>query len=82
MARTDVAVLLTGVGKRYDIVSAFRQHAFTIACDPSLPQTPHVGGILAGLGDGSVRTVAPTISQWTFAAACTPAGNETLGSDW
>jgi carbamoyl-phosphate synthase large subunit len=28
-------VLLTGVGKRYDIVSAFAQHAFTIAADPS-----------------------------------------------
>ena len=53
-----------------------------IACDPTLPQTPHVGGMLAGLGDGSVRTVAPTISQWTFAAACTPAGQETLASDW
>ena len=35
MARSDVAVLLTGVGKRYDIVSAFAQHAFTIAADPS-----------------------------------------------
>ena len=31
----DVAVLLTGVGKRYDIVSAFAQHAFVIAADPS-----------------------------------------------
>src|SRR3954471_16917566 len=30
-----IAVLLTGVGKRYDIVSAFAEHAFTIACDPS-----------------------------------------------
>jgi len=30
-----VAVLLTGVGKRYDIVSAFAEHAFTIAADPS-----------------------------------------------
>jgi carbamoyl-phosphate synthase large subunit len=29
------AVLLTGVGKRYDIVSAFAQHAFTIAADPN-----------------------------------------------
>ncbi len=29
------AVLLTGVGKRYDIVSAFAQHAVTIAADPS-----------------------------------------------
>jgi type II secretory pathway pseudopilin PulG len=53
-----------------------------IPCDPRLPQTPHVGGMLAGLGDGSVRTVAPTISQWTFAASCTPAGQETLAADW
>jgi len=29
------AVLLTGVGKRHDIVSAFARHAFTIAADPS-----------------------------------------------
>jgi carbamoyl-phosphate synthase large subunit len=37
MAATDpgVAVLLTGVGKRYDIVSAFAQHATTIAADPN-----------------------------------------------
>ena len=35
MARSDVAVLLTGVGKRYDIVSAFAEHAFTVAADPS-----------------------------------------------
>ncbi len=31
----DVAVLLTGVGKRYDIVSAFAQHARVIAADPN-----------------------------------------------
>src|SRR3954471_6510175 len=30
-----IAVLLTGVGKRYDIVSAFAEHAFVIAADPS-----------------------------------------------
>ena len=35
MDRRDVAVVLTGVGKRYDIVSAFSAHAFTIAVDPS-----------------------------------------------
>jgi carbamoyl-phosphate synthase large subunit len=35
MGRRDVAVVLTGVGKRYDIVSAFSAHAFTIAVDPS-----------------------------------------------
>ena len=30
-----VGVLITGAGKRYDIVSAFAAHAFTIAADPS-----------------------------------------------
>jgi carbamoyl-phosphate synthase large subunit len=30
-----VAVLLTGVGKRYDIVSAFARHAFVVAADPN-----------------------------------------------
>ena len=30
-----VAVVLTGVGKRYDIVSAFSAHAFTVAVDPN-----------------------------------------------
>jgi carbamoyl-phosphate synthase large subunit len=29
------AVLLTGVGKRYDIVSAFAQHALVVAADPN-----------------------------------------------
>ena len=35
MASERVAVLLTGAGKRYDIVSAFAQHAFVIAADPN-----------------------------------------------
>ncbi|MGO9495908.1 MAG: ATP-grasp domain-containing protein [Solirubrobacteraceae bacterium] len=33
--KRDVAVLLTGVGKRYDIVSAFTQHATVVAADPN-----------------------------------------------
>ncbi len=35
MAGDPVAVLLTGVGKRYDIVSAFGQHATVVAADPN-----------------------------------------------
>jgi carbamoyl-phosphate synthase large subunit len=31
----DVGILLTGVGKRYDIVSAFAQHATVLAADPN-----------------------------------------------
>jgi hypothetical protein len=38
--------------------------------------------MLVALADGSVRTVSPKISQWTFWAACTPNGQETLYSDW
>jgi carbamoyl-phosphate synthase large subunit len=35
MGASDASVLLTGVGKRYDIVSAFAQHATVIAADPN-----------------------------------------------
>jgi carbamoyl-phosphate synthase large subunit len=35
MAGDPVAVLLTGVGKRYDIVSAFAQNAIVVAADPN-----------------------------------------------
>jgi prepilin-type N-terminal cleavage/methylation domain-containing protein len=50
-------------------------------CDPSLPQTPHAAGMIVGLGDGSVRTVHPSISPELFWGAVTPAGGEVLG-DW
>jgi carbamoyl-phosphate synthase large subunit len=35
VSAADVAVLLTGVGKRYDIVAAFAQHATVVAADPN-----------------------------------------------
>jgi carbamoyl-phosphate synthase large subunit len=35
MAMSGGGVLLTGVGKRYDIVAAFAQHATTVAADPN-----------------------------------------------
>lgn len=51
-------------------------------CNPAIPQTPHRGGMLVALGDGSVRTLSPGISAATFWGAVTPAGGEALGSDW
>lgn len=51
-------------------------------CNPRVPQSPYPGGLLAGLGDGSVRTIAPGISPATFWAAVTPAGGEVPGNDW
>jgi prepilin-type N-terminal cleavage/methylation domain-containing protein len=58
-------------------------------CDAALPRncqklamTPHAGGIQVGLADGSVRTVAPSVSATTWWYALTPQGGESLPSDW
>jgi prepilin-type N-terminal cleavage/methylation domain-containing protein len=51
-------------------------------CDPLRASTGHTGGILAGMGDGSARSVNPSISPNTWWYACTPSGGEVLGSDW
>jgi len=53
-----------------------------IPCDSRVAQTPHPGGMLVGLGDGSVRSISPSISDWSYWAAVTPAGNETPYTDW
>jgi prepilin-type N-terminal cleavage/methylation domain-containing protein len=51
-------------------------------CEYRLPSSPHSGGIMVGMGDGSIRLVSSGVSQNTWWSACTPAGGETLGSDW
>ena len=51
-------------------------------CDPHLAQTPHSGGMLAAMCDGSVRTLAGGMSPATYWGAVTPDGGEVLGSDW
>jgi type II secretory pathway pseudopilin PulG len=47
-----------------------------------VPQGFGADGVQVALGDGSVRTVSPTISSETFYAACTPDANDVLGPDW
>jgi prepilin-type N-terminal cleavage/methylation domain-containing protein len=51
-------------------------------CDPTRAATSHTGGMLVGMSDGSVRTLAPSLSGVTWWAAVTPSGGEVLGSDW
>jgi prepilin-type N-terminal cleavage/methylation domain-containing protein len=51
-------------------------------CDPTRAATAHAAGIQVGLVDGSVRTLAPSLSGATWAAAVTRAGGEVLGPDW
>ncbi|HKB36781.1 MAG TPA: DUF1559 domain-containing protein [Gemmataceae bacterium] len=51
-------------------------------CDPSRASTAHNVGTLVALADGSVRTLAATMSGTTWWAAVTPAGDEVFGTDW
>jgi prepilin-type N-terminal cleavage/methylation domain-containing protein len=51
-------------------------------CDRFKASSPHTAAMMAGLGDGSVRTLSQGLSPTTFWFACTPRGGETLGSDW
>ena len=45
-------------------------------CDVRTPHTAHPGGMVAALGDGSVRTLGGNTSAYTFWAATTPDGGE------
>ena len=51
-------------------------------CNPALLQSPFSGGVLVGLGDGSVRSVSSGVSQPTWQAALLPNDGVPLGSDW
>jgi prepilin-type N-terminal cleavage/methylation domain-containing protein len=51
-------------------------------CDVNLPNSPHTGGIMAGLGDASVRLVAQGISATTWALACDPRDRSPMPADW
>jgi prepilin-type N-terminal cleavage/methylation domain-containing protein len=51
-------------------------------CDGGRPSTKHTGGIVVGMGDGSVRTVSRSISWQSWWAAMTPNQGDILGSDW
>ena len=51
-------------------------------CDRGVASGFHSGGIIVGLGDGSVRLVRQGLNGNTWWGALTPAGGEVLGNDW
>jgi type II secretory pathway pseudopilin PulG len=53
----------------------------TGGCDSFIPQTPHPGGMLIGMGDGSVRTARAGIAPEVFWAMVTPDGGEVGAAD-
>jgi prepilin-type N-terminal cleavage/methylation domain-containing protein len=51
-------------------------------CNFRVTQTPHTGGMVVGLGDGSIRLVSSGISTTTWVNACIPNDGNPLGPDW
>jgi hypothetical protein len=52
------------------------------SCDPTRPSSGHTAVIMAGLGDGSVRTVSQGVSPTTWFLANIPNDGLPLPSDW
>jgi len=52
------------------------------ACNNLLVQAPYAGGMLVGLGDGSVRLVGAGVGNPTWTYAIFPNDGQVLGSDW
>jgi hypothetical protein len=70
-----------GVTGKVGTSSMFQVAPTPQQCDILRPQTPHQA-MQVGLADGSVRSLAGSMSAQTWWSACTPAGGEVLGSDW
>jgi prepilin-type N-terminal cleavage/methylation domain-containing protein len=53
-------------------------------CDSILTQTAHQGGMTVGMGDGSVRTVSPSVSPrtWRIVGNDPAYQGQVVGSDW
>jgi prepilin-type N-terminal cleavage/methylation domain-containing protein len=51
-------------------------------CNYTITQSTHTSVMIAGLGDGSVRSVSASISTSTWYYACHPRDGNVLGSDW
>lgn len=60
----------------------FQMFPRPLECNAHIPQTAHIGGMVVGMIDGSVRIVSPSISPQTFWSAVSRDGGEMLGSDW
>jgi len=60
----------------------FQTQPTSVTCNVGYAQTGHNGGMVIAMADASARTVAPSVSQTTWLAVCTPNGAEILGPDF
>lgn len=52
------------------------------ACNYTLANSLHFGGIPVCMADGSVHMVADSVSAQTWGYACDPQDGNVLGTDW
>jgi len=52
------------------------------ACDPMMLQSPYVGGMLAGMGDASVRMISSGVSSYSWNLALNPSDGLTFDNSW
>jgi hypothetical protein len=60
----------------------FQSRPVEAACSWSTATAFTASGIMVGLADGSVRSIADTIPATTWGLACDPSDNQVLGSNW
>ncbi len=51
-------------------------------CDPGRAQSPHVGGMNVGVGDGSVTFLSSTVAENVWYRICDPRDGENDGGGW
>jgi prepilin-type N-terminal cleavage/methylation domain-containing protein len=72
-----------GAAASFDV--PFQTAVIPTKCDATYAQTPHTGGMVVCMGDGSTRTVSSGISTGagsSWHAALTPAGADAFLNDW
>ena len=57
-------------------------YSTNVGCDYGRPSSPHSGGILTLLGDGSVRSTNYSVAPTTWWMALSPDDGQPLPSDW
>lgn len=70
-----------GLGNSPNIIPQFAI-ANSLLCEYYWPSSSHIGGMIVGMGDGSVRLVAQGISQPTFNIAMVPCDGLPMPPDW
>ena len=60
----------------------FQTGVTPLNANPNLAHALSAGGIMVGLGDGSVRTVSPGVTNDTWIRVCDPEDGLVIGNDW